>query len=208
MVQPLPLPAQVRCNRGFGWSFWMVLAIVCPMAVILMLGTWEREPGGAFLGLGIGVLVAALFCVVRAVLPRLVIDLAQGVLRTRTRTAPFSTIAVIEFVSEKAGVWATFLGDDGRKLARMSVADTMFAPPTSEQWAALRQVVQSAVMSRGVSLEQQPSASGKWLSPARVLDIVEAQTAWCRAGHRSGARQAPAAELRGASVSLTRSMRR
>lgn len=207
MNQPLPLPAQVRCNRGFGWPFGMVLAIVCPLTVILMIGTWEREPGGALVGLGVGALMAVIFCLVRALLPRLVIDLAHGVLRTRTREEPFSAIAGIEFVSEKAGVWATFIGDDGRKLARMSVADTMFAAPTTEQWAALRQVVHSAVIARGVAPEQQPSASGKWLSPGRVLDIVEAQTAWCLAGHRSGARRAPAAELRGVSVSITGSMR-
>ncbi|USQ80987.1 hypothetical protein NF556_04885 [Ornithinimicrobium faecis] len=203
MTQPLTLPSQVRCNRGFGWPFWMVMGIVAPMTVVTVIGIWDREPGGGLVGLGIGAAVALLFCVVRAVfLPRLTIDLAQGVLRARTRTAPFSAIAVIEFVSEKAGVWATFIDDDGRKLARMSVANTMFAPPTSEQWAALGQVIHLAAIARGASLAQQPPAPGIWVSPARAIDILQAQTAWCSAGHRSSGRQAPAAELTHASVAL------
>ncbi len=181
----------------------MMLAIVLAMTVILMIGTRGREPGGALIGLAIGTSVAALFCVVRAVLlPRLMIDLPHGVLRTRTGAVPFTRIAVIDVVKEKAGVWAAFSGDDGRTLARMSVADTMFAPPTSDQWAALGQVIQSAATSRGVSLEAQPRAAGNWVSPADAIAIIDAQAAWCSAGQRSSDRRAPATALVKSSIAL------
>lgn len=179
----------------------MIMGIILPVTVIAVAGTWDRTPADRLYVLGIGGSVAWLFIVVRAVLlPRLDILPAQEAIRTRRHTVPFSAIAVIDFTRHhRSGVWADFIGDDGRRLARMSIADTLFATPTSEQWAALRHAIRSAANARGASLSRQPTAPGNWLSPGSAIDIVDAQIVW---GHRSSERRAPAASLMKASIAI------
>ena len=190
----------MRCNRGLGWTFWLVMGVVSLMTLLAMAGARDLPTLGA---LGIGVFVAVLLILLRVrALPRLEILVAEGALRTRRGTVPFSAIANVRFANEfRAGVWATFTADDGTTLARMSLADTMYAVPTAEQWAALGATIRGAAVARGVAPEAQP-ATGSWVCPAKALDVLGRQVAWCRAGHRSSSRHAPATALRSHALAL------
>ncbi|SEE27638.1 hypothetical protein [Ruania alba] len=201
MTEPLHVPPSVRCNRGVGWSFWLVMGITALVTLVAIVGTYDRAPGGATFGLP-GVGIGVLIILVRAVgLPRLEIRTAERSLRTRRRTIPFSAVSRISFTKHiKAGTWADFIGHEGDTLGRMSIAGSLCAAPTAEQWTALEHMIASTV--HGANPTDRPSAPGRPLSPAAAISIVQAQAAWCRAGHRSDARRAPAAALLGTTVSL------
>lgn len=202
MSEPLQEPSRVRCNRGVGWSFWLVMAINALVTLIVVAETHEGVPGGIGFGIGIGLGVGVLFILVRAVLlPRLEIRTAEGSLRTRRRTIPFSAVSSIRVTnSTRAGVWGVFIGHDGKVLARMSIADSLFAAATSEQWDALGRMMAST--SGGANRDGGLIASVRTLSSTAAIEIVQAQAAWCRMGRRSGASRAPAAALRGTTISL------
>lgn len=190
-------PLRVRCNRGFGWTFWL---IICVTAVVTLLVMASEHPVP---GLGLGAFVATVFVLLRALaLPRLEILVSEGALHTRRRTVPFSAIARVQITNEsRAGVWATFTADDNTTLARMALADTLFAVPTADQWEALAAAIRGAAVARGVAPQSRP-ATGSWVCPAEALDVLERQVAWCRAGHRSSSRQAPATALRSHGIAL------
>ena len=172
----------------------MVLITIFALIPIMTIGTAESG-ASALAGLAIGAAVAGLFCLAHALfLPRLVIDLHQGILHTRTRTVPFSRIARIKVVSQRAGVWAEFSDDEGRIVARMALGQTLYAPPGPQQWAAV---------SRGGWVDMPPQAAGRWMAPARAVDIIGAQVDWCSAGHRSSHRRSPASALVASSIDLS-----
>ncbi|MGO1410193.1 hypothetical protein [Microbacterium sp.] len=202
MTGPLQEPSRVRCNRGVGWSFWLVMGINALVTLIAVAGTYEDAPGGIGFGLGVGLSIAVLFILVRAVLlPRLEIRVAEGSLRTRRRTIPFSAVSSISVTNPtRAGVWGAFIGHDGKVLARMSIAGSLFAAATSEQWGALGRMMAS--MPGGANRDGGMNASARALSSASAIEIVQAQAAWCRMGHRSDASRAPAAALHGTTISF------
>lgn len=192
----------VRCNRGFGWSFWLIMSILMAFLPIVALGAAQGEPGRGLAGLAIGGGVAALFVLTRALLlPKLAIDLGVGVLRTRRDTIPFAAVALLRFARQhKSGVWAEFVDDRGKVVARMSIADTLYAAPTAEQWAALGVMVSATATARGAGRTPDPAAST--IPAAEAAAIMRAQSAWVMAGHRSAARGAPASALDRTTVPL------
>lgn len=178
------------------------MGIIVVMTLIAVAGTWNRTSAGGLPGLVIGGIVFVIFVVVYSILlPRLEFLPPQAVMRTRRRTVPFAAVAVIKFHRGRAGTWIDFIGDDSRSLARMSIGGSLFATPTSEQWAALRHLIHSAAVDGGVSFVEQPT-SGKVVDPRWAIGIIDAQIAWRLAGHRSTGGRAPAASLVTTSIML------
>lgn len=192
-------PPRVRCNRGLGFVFWAVLVVVCLVAAVVA----GRAQLPVWAGFGIGAALIVLIILVRLrILPRLEILVADGLLRTERHTVPFSQIAEVRFSprhhSER---WASFLAEDGTTLAKMALANTMFATPTAEQWAGLHAAIRGAGIARGVHPDAQPPLPGHW-PPGRALDVLADQVEWCRAGHRSTSLRAPARALRWQAIVL------
>lgn len=202
MTWPHEQAPVVRCNRGFGWSFWLIIAILMAFLPIVAFGAAQGEPGRTLAGLAVGGGVAALFVLTRAlILPKLVIDLGAGVLRTRRDTIPFAAVALVRFARNgKSGVWAEFVDDRGKAVARMSIADTLYAAPTAEQWAALGGMVSATAAARRDGWPRDPAAPTA--PAAEAAAIMRAQSAWVMAGHRSSARGAPASALDRTTVPL------
>ncbi|MFT0846795.1 hypothetical protein VR010_03475 [Actinomycetaceae bacterium L2_0104] len=204
-----PLPTMVRCNYGFGRWFWISIGIITLMTVIAMLGSGESPVAMALIGLG----VTALFMLTRAFLPRLTISPAEQLIRTRGRVVPYTAVAAIDFRKpQRAGIWANFIGDDRRRpLARLAIDETLMAPASVEQWAAVRQIV-SLVAGQGseshigagrfFSEGRIPARRDAPVGPAQAIAILDAQIAWCAAGNRSGHRRAPMRALLGRVVVL------
>lgn len=204
-----PLPATVRCNRGFGRWFWICIGIIALVTAIAMLGSGESPWTIALVGLG----AAALFMLTRAILPRLTISPAEQLIRTRRRVVPYGAVAAIDFRRpEKAGIWVNFIGDERRRpLARLAIDESLMAPATVEQWAAVRQMValtagQGSGPHAGAGLFSAEGRIPAWrsrpVSTAQAIDILDAQIAWCEAGNRSGHRRAPIRALLGRVVVL------
>lgn len=171
----------MRCNRGFGPWFWMVLAVIAVVGPITFLGAGPSDPG-PIVGVGLCLVVAGIFILARLLLlPQLEFLPARGALRTRRRTVPYASISSITIRRRTAGVWAQFVADDGATLARMSLGESLCAKPTSEQWWALGQAISSAAQARGVP----PTAVSDHrhaMAPGRAVDIALAQSAWLRRG--------------------------
>lgn len=182
MPQPMPPPARVRCNRGFGWSFWMVMGVIAVVGPVMFLGSAPSGPG-LIVGLGLCLVVAGMFILTKVLLlPRLEFLPASGALRNRRHTVPFSAIARIIIRRERAGVWVRFVSDDDRTLARMSLGESLCAKPTSEQWMALGHAISSAAHARGVP----PTAVSDHryaMAPGHAADIATAQAIWLLRGH-------------------------
>ncbi|MBM9464732.1 hypothetical protein JL108_14840 [Aeromicrobium sp. YIM 150415] len=201
---PPLLPAMVRCNRGVGRWFWICIGIIALVTAIAMLGSGEPPWTMALIGLG----AAALFTLTRAILPRLTISPAEQSIHTRRRVVPYRAVSAIHFRRpQKAGIWVDFAGEDRRRpLARLAIDETLMAPATVEQWAALRQMI-ALVAGRGsashVGTELVPDEGRipAWrdrpVEPAQAIAALDAQIAWCQAGNRSGHRRAPMRALLG-----------
>ena len=204
-----PLPATVRCNRGLGRWFWICIGIIALVTVIAMLGSGESPEAMALIGLG----VAVLFILTRAMLPRLTISPAEQVIRTRRRAVPYTAVAAIDFRRpQRAGVWANFIGDERRPLARLTIDESLMAPADVEQWAAVRQILVALVARQGSESHggaglsfaegRIPAWQSRPMPTAQAIDILEAQIAWCEEGNRSGHRRAPMRALLGRVVVL------
>lgn len=205
------VPSAVRCNCGVGPTFWLVGTVITLVSAAAAAGA----DGGPWVGAVMAVGGLTVVGVLRWALPRLTIRPADQVIQTRRSLAPFAAIQRIEFDRpRKNGVWARFIGPDGQVLARFAVGETLLAPATAEQWAALREIVQVAATRGPVGPAGAGqsgagrSGAGSWppppptwqthtagidfaLSPAQALPILDAQIAWCQAGHRPDHRHAP-----------------
>ncbi|MDT9593956.1 hypothetical protein RDV89_12815 [Nocardioides zeae] len=196
-------PAMVRCNRGLGRWFWFCVGIIVSVTAIAVVASGEAPWVMALTGLG----VAALFLLARALLPPLTLSPAERVIRTRGRVVPYAAVAAVDFPPpDKAGVWAGFLGDDGRRLARLAIDETLMAPATVEQWAAVQQLValgaapgpaSHAVAGQPLGGRRRPAGRSRPMGPAEAVAVLDAQVAWCAAGNRPGHRHAPVRALLG-----------
>jgi hypothetical protein len=207
---PSLLPATVRCNRGLGRWLWICIGIIALWTTIAMLGS-GKPPGMIAL---IGLVVAALFMLTRAFLPRLIISPAEQVICTRRRVVPYTAVAAIDFRRpQRAGIWVNFIGDERRRpLARLAIDETLMAPADVEQWAAVRQVVAALVARQGSESHvgaglfpaegRIPARQSRPVPTAQAIGILDAQIAWCEAGNRSGHRRAPMRALFGRVVVL------
>lgn len=198
LVRPFhSVPRAVRCNRGFGWYFWMTMAILGVVTLIAVAALWSSGPAEAVPVLGIGVIAVVIVVAVRAfVLPSLEINLTDGVLRARRRTTRLSALTAVSITDHgRAGVWAEFAGVDGKRVARMSISGTLFASPDSVQWTALRYAIHQAAGSGGAWPGMPAPIPDGQISAGAVLEILDAQISWCQAGNRSASRRAPAAAL-------------
>lgn len=198
-------PARVKCNRGFGATFWLVMGVTALVAPFVVAQNGVTPSGKrAAIGLLIGASIILIFVLTRVLFfPRLSIDLEHGLLRTRFRTVPLSAVAAVRFkIYGRPGNWADFLGADGRVLARMALAGTFFATPTALQWCALRQAIASAPAVAGARAARTPLKQGSWIPFDTTLQALNAQVAWCAAGKRSSSRHAPIAALYGTRIAL------
>ncbi len=185
------------------------MGIIALLTMIAMLGSGQAPWAMALIGLG----TAALFMLTRAILPRLTISPAEQLVRTRRRVVPYRALAAIHFRSpQKAGIWAElFSNDHKRPLARLTIDESLMAPATVEQWAAVRHMV-ALVAGQGsdshVGAEplsesgRVPGRHGRPMPPAQAIGILDGQIAWCEAGNRSGHRRAPMRALLGRAVVL------
>lgn len=172
---------------------------------------WSGHPPWAMALIGLG--AAALFMLTRATLPRLTISPAEQLIRTRRRVVPYGAFAAIDFRSpQKVGIWAEFFSDDcKRPLARLAIDESLMAPATVEQWAAVRHMV-ALVAGQGSDLHvgveplsesgRIPAWHGRPMPPAQAIGILDAHIAWCETGNRSGHRRAPMRALLGRVVVL------
>ncbi|MGO1768817.1 MAG: hypothetical protein ACTHZX_02585 [Microbacterium sp.] len=193
----LALAPLIRCNRGFGAWFWIVMGGIALITALAMLGSGQPPWVIALVGLAI----ALLYALTRSLLPRLTIAPAEQTIRMRRGTVPYSAIAAVDLRGpRKAGLWARLVDDDLRTLTRFAVAESLFAPATAEQWAALRHIVavaadripQSHADPRSwADADRLPGWRGEPMSPAEAVAVIDAQIAWCEAGRRPTHRRAP-----------------
>lgn len=176
----------------------MVLAVIAVVGPITFLGAGSSGPGPV-VGVGLCLVVAGIFILARLLLlPQLEFLPARGALRTRRRTVPYASISSITIRRRTAGVWAQFVADDDRTLARMSLAESLCAKPTSEQWLALGHAISSAAQARGVP----PTAVSDHryaMPPGHAAETALAQSAWLLGGH---GKPAPATSLVPAVIDL------
>lgn len=193
MTSPPSLPPLVRCNCGFGWTFGIIVGMTGVVAVAGALA----NPGEGSLGRLqwpiVCASVLALFLVVHAtLLPHLKFDVARGFIRTRWRNIPYTAIGEVRFTHYgRAGIWADIIGDDGKRLARMSIAGTLFAAANVEQWLALRHALYSAAHLRGTRTAQRRNTPENWGPIGGALRVLDAQVAWCLSENRPNASDAP-----------------
>lgn len=193
----LSLPPVVRCNRGFGAWFWVTMGLVALIAALAAVGSGRPPWAAALIGVG----MVLVYTLTRAGLPRLTILPAEQGIRTRRDTVPFAAIAAIDLRGpRRPGIWARFVDDERRTLGRLSIAESLLAPATTEQWVALRQIVAAAAGRGRISppdprlwsnAGRPPGWSGDPMSADEALAVLDAQISWCEAGRRPHHRRAP-----------------
>lgn len=197
------LPAEVRCDRGFGWPFWTNLVIVLVLGVGAMGAIDDGSPLSWIPGALTGLIGAVSIVVIRICMPRLTLLLSRGLLRARSREAPFAAIAAARFTSHyRAGDWVQLVDDHGRTLGRMAIGSTMLAAAGAEQWAALRHALHVAAIARRAPARPAPGAQQHAMPIGEAIALLDAQVAWCSSGGRSGSSRAPIARLMDTTVSL------
>ncbi|MDR8019876.1 hypothetical protein [Nesterenkonia aerolata] len=184
------LPPIVRGNRGVSIWFWITLAVIIlagPVIIAVPRAGSEAAPPAQWpLIIGCGV---ALLLGTRALLiPRLRFDLPRGEFTTRRHRYPFAAVARMEFTRQSAGLWAVLRNDQGHRIGAMSLGNSFCAPPDAAQWAALRHTLATSAAIRRTP--PVPPSHGE-LAIGQVLQILDAQVAWCRSGKRSSSREAP-----------------
>lgn len=180
----------------------MVIAAIALLAPVTMANAAQSN-ASPVPGLVICLVVAVLFFLARVfLLPRLEFLPAQGALRTRRRTVSYAGIAAIDIRRERraAGVWARFVADDGSTLTRMSLAASLCAKPTSEQWLARGHAISSAAHARGIPPTDVATDQRYAVAPGRAIEVAFAQADWLHGGRKRG--PAPAKSLERAVIDL------
>lgn len=167
-----------------GQGAWVFVVVLVGLLVAATAASLAKDSPGPVLVFGISGLLFGLS--VRLLLPRLQFDHAQGVLRTRrwATPAPYTTIAGVRVWSAKSGAWADIIGVDGRRLARMALANTWFAAPDARQWDALRHALRTAAAAGPAGTTRPPRGHRPEVPVGEALRILDAQVAWGLAGGR------------------------
>lgn len=183
---------------------WLLFGTVVAVVIIGLIGS-EAPIDAVLITSGA---TAALILLCYALSPRVTISIAEGTVRSKKGTFPFSAIAEVRFIHwSRAGHSAEFFREDGKRLATVALTRTVFATATTEQWIALRHVVRAAASARSNRPKTKPLPPPGSISPLRfplnvkiftldhVLHILDAQINWVMAGKKPSSQKAPFATL-------------
>ena len=209
MAMSTRLPATVIGNRGFGPIFWGLLLVIPPavaVSLLLFIAQYPDDTNRA----AIALLLAPPFLLVALVIPfihrwmrpRVTFDVAGGAVVVRGRRTPVTDIAQVVFDAQvRPERWVTLRSASGRDIARVAMANTVFAAPGALQWAALAHVLQVASGRAAASGRIEPAMPDA-VSVAEAISVLHAQSAWCHSGNRSNASGTPVTALLGRTVGL------